>query len=80
MYNLDNDSFLNSLETVAMPTMLWTVAPNSDSDVWISRKKNKNQLDIVESLLFFSGCDLYYIHTYLLRCTLNFLKKNTKEK
>jgi len=33
MYNLDNDSFLNSLETVAMPTMLWTVAPNSDSDV-----------------------------------------------
>lgn len=33
MYNLDNDSFLNSLETVAMPTMLWSVAPNSDSDV-----------------------------------------------
>ena len=33
MYNLDNDSFLNSLETVAMPTMLWTVAPNRDSDV-----------------------------------------------
>lgn len=33
MYNLDNDSFLNSLETVAMPTMLWSVSPNSDSDV-----------------------------------------------
>lgn len=33
MYNLDNDSFLNSLETVAMPTMLWSVAPHSDSDV-----------------------------------------------
>lgn len=33
MYNLDNDSFLNSLETTAMPTMLWSVAPNSDSDV-----------------------------------------------
>jgi hypothetical protein len=33
MYNLDNDSFLNSLETVAMPTMLWSVSPHSDSDV-----------------------------------------------
>ena len=47
MYNLDNDSFLNSLETVAMPTMLWSVAPNSDSDVWkdqwrhlLAKKKN----------------------------------------
>lgn len=37
MYNLDNDSFLNSLETVNIPTTFWSVSTDtrhsSDSDV-----------------------------------------------
>jgi hypothetical protein len=44
MYNLDNDSFLNSLETVNVPSSYWN-SRNCDSDVW----RGKKNVQVIEN-------------------------------